>query len=139
MLEAIHIRKRPHHLISQDAAEFVLVQKQQPLQTNQLIGLQLEPEREERGELPQASREHKPNRKQLKQAHLVAHVENCRLELECNFHSLAVENSRLLHGRCPSLHHHGDLFDHFGGDALTFGHESQDHFPLPEDYFTADQ
>lgn len=36
--------KMPHHLISQDAAEFVLVQKQQPLQTDQLIGLQLEPE-----------------------------------------------------------------------------------------------
>lgn len=47
MLEATCTRKRPHHLISQDAAEFVLVQKQQPLQTNQLVGLQLEPEREQ--------------------------------------------------------------------------------------------
>lgn len=32
-----------HHFISEDAAQFVLVQKQQPLQTNQLIGLQSEP------------------------------------------------------------------------------------------------
>lgn len=72
MLAVTCVRKRPHHLISQDAAEFVLVQEQQPLQTNQLVGLQLEPEGEERGELPQASREHKPNR-----AHLAARVENC--------------------------------------------------------------
>lgn len=45
----------------------------------------------------------------------------------------------LLHGRCPSLHYHGDLFDHFRGNALTFGHEPQDDFPLSQDNFTADQ
>lgn len=45
ILEVICIsdQKCPHHLIGQDAAQFVLVQKQQPLQTNQLIGLQFEP------------------------------------------------------------------------------------------------
>lgn len=47
MLDVIGIRKRPHHLVSQDAAEFLLMQEQQPLQTNQLVGLQLEPEREQ--------------------------------------------------------------------------------------------
>lgn len=52
---------------------------------------------------------------------------------------LAVENMRLLHGCSASLHYHGDLFDHFGGNTLTFGHEPQDDLSLSEDDFAAHQ
>lgn len=37
----------PHHFICKDAAEFVLMEKKQPLQTNHLIGFQLESETKE--------------------------------------------------------------------------------------------
>lgn len=42
------VRCMPYHFISKDATQFVLMQKQQPLQTNELIGFQLEPERQPR-------------------------------------------------------------------------------------------
>lgn len=106
-----------HHFISEDAAQLVLVQKQQPLQTNQLVGLQLEPVK---------SNHRLGNRRGMT---------DCRVdhgESIC-FHSLAVEQVGLFRGARALLYDRRDPFDHFGGDGLALGHEPQDDLALFED------
>lgn len=93
-------------------------------------------------QLPKPFGINKSNMKHFNWAKLAARAEYCGLKwvyFNVDFYSLAIENARLLQGCCTSLHYHGDLFDHFRGNALTFGHKPQDDFSLSEDDFTAHQ